>query len=107
MDDHSEIFRPIHPPSTLTNLPPGVKKVGHVETSTAYQLVAANSASEVSEDERARRRAQLPPVEKIINLQEFEEMAKRVLGSDSRAFGFYNSRAEDGVGGCPHSCSIA
>lgn len=58
----------------------------------------SNSEGEASDEEREKRRADLPPVGKIINLDEMEEMAKRVLGPESKAYGFYASVAEDGHG---------
>lgn len=95
---HSDMFKPIHPAGTLASKLPASSLVGTVDTATGYQLLAGNNEGEVTEEDREERRLALPPVEKVINLNEFEEMARRVLGEDSKAYKFYASVAEDGVG---------
>ncbi|KAL7409819.1 hypothetical protein BDY24DRAFT_418530 [Mrakia frigida] len=95
--DATDLFKPIHPAGTLASKLPPSCLVGTVDTATGYQLLAGNNEGEVTEEDRAERRLSLPSVDKIINLNEFETMAQRVLGEDSKAYKFYASVAEDGV----------
>jgi len=60
-----------------------------------YSLKVAGAGEEIGEIKR--RRENLPPVESVLNLAQFERMAKGVLGADSRAWKFYSSYADDGA----------
>lgn len=97
-ETNSDLFKPIHPAGTLASKLSLSCLVGTVDTATGYQLLSGNNEGEVTEEDRAERRLSLPSVDKIINLNEFETMAQRVLGEDSKAYKFYASVAEDGVG---------
>lgn len=49
------------------------------------------------EDEVDARRDALPPAELVLNLGEFETLAREVLGEDSRAWRYFSSFADDGA----------
>ena len=55
------------------------------------------SQSDLSEQEQiATRRDALPPLSSIINLDDCEKAAEHVLGSESTAFAYFASTADDG-----------
>lgn len=107
--DATQAFKPLHPKGTLEKALPPNALVGFVDPTTSYLLDASAAGFGEPEEERQKRRDELPPVASIQNLKQFEEMAERVLGKKSPSMVFYRSVAEDGVGECgrplaPQSC---
>jgi len=62
-----------------------------------HTLKIAGAGEEVYEVHQ--RWAKLPPVERVLNLAQFERMAREVLGPDSRTWKLHSSYADDGSSG--------
>ncbi|KAI0079840.1 glyoxylate dehydrogenase [Panus rudis PR-1116 ss-1] len=90
--DATEAYEPIHPPDAITtNLPPE-KQLGVIDASTIVQTV-----KEVTEEEK-RRQALLearPPLDNILNMHDFEVVAKAVL--PDKAWAYYSSASDDEI----------
>ncbi|RDX49317.1 glyoxylate dehydrogenase [Polyporus arcularius HHB13444] len=90
--DATEAYEPIHPPDAITtNLPPQ-KHLGVIDASTVAKVV-----KEVTEEEK-HRQALLdarPPLDNIINLHDFENVAKIVL--PEKAWAYYSSASDDEI----------
>lgn len=72
---------------------PALTVVGLLDPAAKIEVVSHSEDAEEIE----KRRAELPEPEYVINLGEFEALAKRVLGEDSRAWRFFSSYADDGA----------
>lgn len=59
-------------------------------------MASQSDLSEQEQEQVTARRAALPPLGSIINLDDFEKAAEHVLGSDSKAFAYFFSTADDG-----------
>ncbi len=96
--DASEIFPTIHPKGTLENALPSSALIGEVDKADSFLLAEqANEGEMDTEEDRQRRREELPPVATVENIKQFEGLAERVLGKNGRSMVFYRSVAEDGV----------
>ncbi|KAJ6572593.1 FMN-dependent dehydrogenase-domain-containing protein [Mycena sp. CBHHK59/15] len=90
--DATQEYEPIHPPDAITtNLPPE-KHLGPVERDTVEKVVI-----EVTDEEKARqeRIANRPSLNEILNLHDFENIAKQVL--PEKAWAYYSSAADDEI----------
>ncbi|KAJ7498585.1 FMN-dependent dehydrogenase-domain-containing protein [Mycena latifolia] len=90
--DATQEYEPIHPPDAITtNLPPE-KHLGAVEPDTVEKVVV-----EITDEERARqeRITNRPPLDEILNLHDFESIAKQVL--PEKAWAYYSSAADDEI----------
>ncbi|KAJ7098803.1 FMN-dependent dehydrogenase-domain-containing protein [Mycena belliarum] len=90
--DATQEYEPIHPPDAITtNLPPE-KHLGPVEPDTAEKVVV-----EITDEEKARqeRISNRPPLDEILNLHDFENIAKQVL--PEKAWAYYSSAADDEI----------
>ena len=67
--------------------------VGRLCETTPVDIVHSGEA----EDEIQARRDELPPVDSVVNVAQFESMAKHVLGEDSREWRYFSSYCDDGV----------
>ncbi|KAH8118287.1 FMN-dependent dehydrogenase-domain-containing protein [Phellopilus nigrolimitatus] len=87
--DATKAFIPIHPPGTLSSLPPDAH-IGPVDPATLPK-----EATEQSDEEKriARARASLPPPEAALNLQDIVKFAEQVL--TSTAWAYYRSAGDD------------
>ncbi|GLB37706.1 putative conserved region in glutamate synthase [Lyophyllum shimeji] len=90
--DATEEYDPIHPPDAITtNLPPE-KHLGPVEPDTVERVEV-----EVTDEEKARlaRIAARPPLSTILNLHDFEAIARQVMAD--KAWAYYSSAADDEI----------
>ncbi|KAK7054135.1 FMN-dependent dehydrogenase-domain-containing protein [Favolaschia claudopus] len=88
--DATQEYEPIHPPDAITtNLPPE-KHLGPVEPDTVEKVVV-----EITDEEKARqeRVSNRPSLEEILNLHDFENIAKQVL--PEKAWAYYSSASDD------------
>ncbi|KAJ6466696.1 FMN-dependent dehydrogenase-domain-containing protein [Mycena vitilis] len=90
--DATQEYEPIHPPDAITtNLPPE-KHLGPVEPDTVEKVVI-----EITDEEKARQQriSNRPPLDEILNLHDFENIAKQVL--PEKAWAYYSSAADDEI----------
>jgi len=90
--DATEEYDPIHPPDAITtNLPPE-KHLGPVEPDTAEKVEVV-----ITDAEKARqaRVASRPPLSEILNLHDFEAIARQVMAE--KAWAYYSSAADDEI----------
>ncbi|KAJ7437799.1 FMN-dependent dehydrogenase-domain-containing protein [Mycena galericulata] len=90
--DATQEYEPIHPPDAITtNLPPE-KHLGPVEPDTVEKVVV-----EITDEEKARqeRVSNRPPLDEILNLHDFENIAKQTL--PEKAWAYYSSAADDEI----------
>ncbi|THH02863.1 hypothetical protein EW026_g75 [Hermanssonia centrifuga] len=95
--DATEAYEPIHPPDALDkNLSPE-KHLGELDTASASQIQAVRDTREKTEDElrTEREQAAKPPLNRILDLQEMEDVARKVLSH--KALAYYSSAADDEV----------
>ncbi|CAL1696102.1 unnamed protein product [Somion occarium] len=95
--DATSAYEPIHPPDALEkNLPPE-KHLGDLDVSSANELAAARQDRKKTEDElrMEREQANKPPLSRILNLQEMEEVARKVISS--KAWAYYSSASDDEI----------
>ncbi|ESK97372.1 mitochondrial cytochrome [Moniliophthora roreri MCA 2997] len=90
--DATEAYEPIHPPNAITDNLPVEKHIGAVDPSTVKRVV-----KEVSEAEKKRQAllAARPPLDEILNLHDFEAVAKAVL--PDKAWAYYSSASDDEI----------
>jgi L-lactate dehydrogenase (cytochrome) len=90
--DATEAYEPIHPPDAITTNLPTDKHLGEIDPSTITKVV-----KEVTEEDRRREAvmAARPSLEEIVNLHDFEVVAKRVL--PEKAWAYYSSAADDEI----------
>lgn len=86
--DATDAFDPIHPGDAIAKNLPAEKKLGEVDPRTL-------PVKQVSEAEKARleRLHNLPPLDRIINLDDFEKVAHSVL--TPQGWGYYRSGSDD------------
>jgi L-lactate dehydrogenase (cytochrome) len=88
-DDATEVFKPLHPPGVLEeNLRPD-QCLGPIDPTT----VKTKAPRPLTEDERRIRNAreEMPPIDAMINLYDFEIEAEKVLSKT--AWAYYRSAA--------------
>ncbi|EJD01172.1 uncharacterized protein FOMMEDRAFT_135424 [Fomitiporia mediterranea MF3/22] len=87
--DATKAFVPIHPPGTLSQLPPEAH-LGPVDPATVPK-----EATEQTEEEKriAKARANLPPPEAALNLADIVKFAQEVL--TTTAWAYYRSAGDD------------
>lgn len=92
--DATKEYDPIHPPDAITtNLKPD-KHLGPIDRSTIDQTT---SDDPTSEEERARqgRISSRPRLSEILNLHDFEAVARQVM--PEKAWAYYSSAADDEI----------
>ncbi|KZT05333.1 uncharacterized protein LAESUDRAFT_726963 [Laetiporus sulphureus 93-53] len=90
--DATAEYDPIHPPNAIRdNLPPE-KYLGLVDPNTVAKVEV-----KITEEEKARqqRMAQRPPLSEILNLHDFEAIAR--LCMTEKAWAYYSSAADDEI----------
>ncbi|KAJ8520449.1 hypothetical protein ONZ45_g2736 [Pleurotus djamor] len=90
--DATEAYEPIHPPNAITDNLPTNKHIGSIDPNTVVKVV-----KEVTEEDK-RRQALLdarPPLDEIINLHDFEALAKAIL--PAKAWAYYSSASDDEI----------
>ncbi|KAI0059917.1 glyoxylate dehydrogenase [Artomyces pyxidatus] len=90
--DATEAYEPIHPPDAITTNLPKEKHLGTVDPNTIVQVV-----KEVTEADLRRKMLMeaRPPLEEILNLHDFEAVAKVVL--PEKAWAYYSSASDDEI----------
>ncbi|KAK2463103.1 hypothetical protein APHAL10511_004758 [Amanita phalloides] len=90
--DATREYEPIHPPDAITNNLPPEKHLGAVNPKTVEKVELA-----VSDEEKARQQriSARPPLGEILNLHDFEAVAKAVMSEKSWAY--YSSAADDEI----------
>ncbi|CCL99242.1 uncharacterized protein FIBRA_01257 [Fibroporia radiculosa] len=90
--DATVAYEPIHPPDAITtNLRPE-KHLGVIDASTVAKVV-----QEVTEEEKRRQKflAARPPLDSIINMHDFESVARQVI--TEKAWAYYSSASDDEI----------
>ncbi|KAF9529723.1 FMN-dependent dehydrogenase-domain-containing protein [Crepidotus variabilis] len=90
--DATQEYDPIHPPDAITtNLPPQ-KHLGPVEPNTVEKVKI-----EITDEEKERqvRVSNRPHLDEILNLHDFEAIAKQVM--TDKAWAYYSSAADDEI----------
>ncbi|KAF8161327.1 FMN-dependent dehydrogenase-domain-containing protein [Crassisporium funariophilum] len=90
--DATQEYDPIHPPDAITtNLPPE-KHLGPVNPETVLKVEVKVTDEEKARQERISNR---PPLDEILNLHDFEAIAKHVM--PEKAWAYYSSAADDEI----------
>ncbi|CAL1711463.1 unnamed protein product [Somion occarium] len=90
--DATAEYDPIHPPNAITdNLPPE-KHLGPVDLGTVQKVEVKITDEEKARLERFKSR---PPLSEILNLHDFEAIARRVM--PEKAWAYYSSAADDEI----------
>ncbi|GJE91365.1 glyoxylate dehydrogenase [Phanerochaete sordida] len=90
--DATEAYEPIHPPDAITTNLPVEKHLGAIDASTV-----AKAVKEVTAEETARQAALAarPPLENVLNMHDFEVVAKAVI--PAKAWAYYSSGSDDEI----------
>ncbi|KAK7036435.1 hypothetical protein VNI00_011632 [Paramarasmius palmivorus] len=90
--DATQEYDPIHPPDAITtNLPPE-KHLGPVEPETVEKVEIQITDEE---KERLARAAGKPGLDEILNLHDFESIARQIM--PEKAWAYYSSAADDEI----------
>lgn len=95
--DATAAFVPIHPSDTLDKYLPCEKHLGTLDEASIRELRAANQSKGKSRDELRVEEAvkNKPPLGRMINIQDIEEIAKKIL--PYKAMAYYASAADDSI----------
>lgn len=93
---NSALFNSLHAKGTLQTVLPQLTKVGVLDPLSQIEVMSESEG----EDDIQERRDALPPAETVQNLNEFEGLARELLGEESRAWRYFSSYSDDGVGLC-------
>ncbi|PFH52160.1 hypothetical protein AMATHDRAFT_140761 [Amanita thiersii Skay4041] len=90
--DATQEYDPIHPPDAITNNLPPEKHLGAVDLETVEKVEVV-----VTDQEKARqeRMAARPSLDEVLNLHDFEAIAKQVM--PEKAWAYYSSAADDEI----------
>ncbi|KAI0663920.1 glyoxylate dehydrogenase [Cubamyces menziesii] len=90
--DATEAYEPIHPPDAITTNLPKEKHLGAIDASTLVKVV-----KEVTPEEKRRQAlmAARPPLDNVLNMHDFENVAKMVL--PEKAWAYYSSASDDEI----------
>lgn len=92
--DATKEYDPIHPPDAITtNLKPD-KHLGPVDRSTINQIALDDPMSEEEQARQARINSR-PRLSEILNLHDFEAVARQVM--PEKAWAYYSSAADDEI----------
>ncbi|KAJ7287151.1 glyoxylate dehydrogenase [Mycena rebaudengoi] len=89
--DATATYEPIHPPDVIANNLPPEKHIGYAESS----LSATERPQTEAEKKRELVLASRPPLDEVLNLHDFEAVAKAVL--PDKAWAYYSSAADDEI----------
>jgi L-lactate dehydrogenase (cytochrome) len=90
--DATEEYEPIHPPDAITTNLPQDKHLGRVDPGTVQKVEVRINDEEKARQERISRR---PPLDEILNLHDFEAIARLVM--PEKAWAYYSSAADDEI----------
>ncbi|KAF9268554.1 hypothetical protein L218DRAFT_917391 [Marasmius fiardii PR-910] len=90
--DATQEYDPIHPPDAITTNLPLEKHLGPVEPDTVEKVEVV-----ITDEEKARleRVEQKPTLDEILNLHDFEFIAKQIM--PEKAWAYYSSAADDEI----------
>ncbi|KXN87466.1 Cytochrome b2, mitochondrial [Leucoagaricus sp. SymC.cos] len=90
--DATQEYDPIHPPDAITSNLPSEKHLGPVDMETVEKAEV-----KITDEEKARlqRVTARPPLDEILNLHDFEAVAKQVM--PEKAWAYYSSAADDEI----------
>ncbi|KIK22694.1 hypothetical protein PISMIDRAFT_679885 [Pisolithus microcarpus 441] len=90
--DATEAYDPIHPPDAITTHLPKHKHLGPVDPKTVVKVEKV-----LSEEEKKRQElvAARPSIDEIVNLHDFEAVAKAIL--PPKAWAYYSSASDDEI----------
>ncbi|KAI5121350.1 hypothetical protein M0805_000658 [Coniferiporia weirii] len=95
--DATAAYEPIHPPDALEkNLPPE-KHLGPIDASAAQAIKKADAEKKKTQDELRVEKAEKekPPLSRILNAQEMETVAKKILSY--KAWAYFCSAGDDEI----------
>ncbi|GJJ08613.1 hypothetical protein Clacol_002832 [Clathrus columnatus] len=87
-----EEYDPIHPPDTISKYLPKEKYLGEVSIDTLQKATKELTAEEKQRNERKKLR---PHLSEILNLHDFEAIARLVM--PEKAWAYYSSAADDEI----------
>ncbi|KAH9944576.1 glyoxylate dehydrogenase [Amylocystis lapponica] len=90
--DATEAYEPIHPPDAITTNLPIEKHLGLVDASTVAREVKVITAEEQMRQAAMEAR---PPLDNILNMHDFEVVAKNVI--PAKAWAYYSSASDDEI----------
>ncbi|TFK50957.1 hypothetical protein OE88DRAFT_1660115 [Heliocybe sulcata] len=90
--DATEEYDPIHPPDAITTHLKPEQQLGSVDMNTVEKVEVTITDAEKARQERMSQR---PSLEEILNLHDFETIAKLVL--TEKAWAYYSSAADDEI----------
>ncbi|KAF8891834.1 FMN-dependent dehydrogenase-domain-containing protein [Infundibulicybe gibba] len=90
--DATQEYDPIHPPDAITTNLPVEKHLGAVEPNTVEKVEVVITDQEKARQERISLR---PPLDEILNLHDFEAIARLVMSE--KAWAYYSSAADDEI----------
>ncbi|KAG2043909.1 glyoxylate dehydrogenase [Suillus americanus] len=90
--DATEAYDPIHPPDAITTHLPKDKHLGIVDPNTVVKVVKQVTAEEKRRQELMVAR---PSLDEIVNLHDFEAVAKAIL--PPKAWAYYSSASDDEI----------
>ncbi|KAI0827961.1 FMN-dependent dehydrogenase-domain-containing protein [Trametes gibbosa] len=90
--DATAEYDPIHPPDAITTHLPPSKHLGSVDLDTVLKVEVKITDQEKARQERIANR---PPLSEILNLHDFEAIAREVM--QEKAWAYYSSAAEDEI----------
>lgn len=90
--DATQEYDPIHSPDAITTNLPQEKHLGPVDPNTVEKVELVTSNQEKARLERFSNR---PPLDEILNLHDFEAIAKQVM--PEKAWAYYSSAADDEI----------
>lgn len=95
--DATSAYEPIHPPDALDKNLPREKHLGPIASEDAQKLKKASDERKKTQDELRMERAEKekPPLSRIINYQELEDVARSVLSY--KAYAYYASAGDDEI----------
>lgn len=93
--DASEKFNPIHPPDTLKKYLPKAKHLGPVEGLESLKSAELAEQDSPEEVERKKKVENKPALSQIMNLYDFEYVARKTMPKP--AWAYYSSGADDEI----------
>ncbi|KIK95774.1 hypothetical protein PAXRUDRAFT_11243 [Paxillus rubicundulus Ve08.2h10] len=90
--DATEAYDPIHPPDAITTHLPKNKHLGAVDPTTVVKVKKEVTAEELRRQELVAAR---PSLDEIVNLHDFEAVAKAIL--PAKAWAYYSSASDDEI----------
>ncbi|OCH96387.1 hypothetical protein OBBRIDRAFT_718882 [Obba rivulosa] len=95
--DATTVYEPIHPPDAIDKNLSRDKHLGQLDTVAAQRISKERESRKKTKDETRMEEAEArkPPLSRILNLREFEEIAKSVMSY--KAWAYYSSASDDEI----------